>query len=200
MAEPSSWGLEMDLLATGSAVRWLADLIGVSESELIELGGAEDPRAAPTFLPYVAPGEQGALWDPLLTGTITGLAIQHGRADLARALLTGLVLESRRCLDVIAEVTGHRGAILVAGSSASSPAFHRDLADATGQRVVAATSAADHSAVGAALVAAAALGVRSAPERVSISSQAVVPDLRLTPMWDQLARRHDAVLTAVRGL
>jgi xylulokinase len=200
MAEPGSWGLEMDLMATGSAIGWLATLFGVSEAELIDIAGAEDPRSAPTFLPYVAPGEQGALWDPLLSGTITGLSLQDGRGSVARSLLTGLIVESRRCLSVIAEVTGVRGDLRLAGTSASSPVFQQDLADATGYRVLEATSAADHSALGAALVAGTAVDLDVSSGSGSMGSRRVIPDPRLAPMWDDLATRHDKVLAAVRGL
>jgi xylulokinase len=199
MVEPGSWGLEMDLLATGSAVRWLAGLLGTSEATLVDLATAEDPRRAPTFLPYVAPGEQGALWDPMLSGTITGLALHHNSADLARGLLTGLILESRRCLDVLAEVTSTRGSVRVAGSSASSAALQQELADSSGRRILVDTSTVDHSALGAALLTASALGFGE-PERHPALSAGVDPDPRLAPMWQELATRHDEVLAAFRAL
>jgi len=72
-------------------------------------------------LPYLSPGEQGALWDPLLHGTFVGLDLGHERRHLARGLVNGILLESRRCLAVLDE-TGNFGHDLeVAGSSATDP-------------------------------------------------------------------------------
>ncbi len=110
LAEPDRWGQEMDLLATGSALRWLAGLLGtdedgnaLDEAGVMGLAAQVDPGEAPVVLPYLSPGEQGALWDPALSGTVTGLTLGHDRRHLARGLVNGIVLESRRCLTVLAE-------------------------------------------------------------------------------------------------
>ena len=140
MAEPGRWGQEMDLLATGSALRWLAGLIGApDESGVIALAAQVDPADAPVMLPYLSPGEQGALWDPALHGTITGLTLGHERKHLARGLVNGIVLESRRCVAVLeeADLVYQAGAdLMVAGGSAADETFRADLADATGRRVI----------------------------------------------------------------
>jgi sugar (pentulose or hexulose) kinase len=173
LAEPDRWGQEMDLLATGSALRWLAGLLGtdekgnpLDEAGVIGLAAQVDPGEAPVVLPYLSPGEQGALWDPALSGTVTGLTLGHDRRHLARGLVNGIVLESRRCLDVLAAAGQHGADLLVAGGSAETAAFRADLADATGRRVImpsghgpdSAARSADFSALGAALVAARAAG------------------------------------------
>jgi xylulokinase len=161
LADPGCWGLEMDLLATGSALRWLAELIGdgLSESDLIALAAEIVPQDAPIVLPYLSPGEQGALWDPTLRGTITGLTLSHGRQQLARGLLNGILLESRRCLSVLDATAPFGGDLLVAGGSAIEPSFRAGLADATGRRVIMPDSRhTDYSALGAAIVAARAAG------------------------------------------
>jgi len=148
------YGLEMDLLATGAAAQWLAELLGLDgPAALIELAATASLDTAPLILPYLSPGEQGALWDPNLTGVIAGLTLASTRADLARGLLTGIVLESRRCLAVLAEASGTAGQILMSGSGAASTTFRRDLADATGRTVSFQPCEQDHSALGAALFA-----------------------------------------------
>lgn len=215
LAGIDGWGLEMDLLATGSALRWLSTLFGCTEAELVTQSEGRNPATAPVFLPYLAPGEQGALWDPLLSGTITGLSLAHERADVGRALLTGLILESRRCLEVIEEVTRHRGPVRIAGSSATSRQFQQDLADASRRRVLASDSTVDHSAVGAALIAAHDLGLGGGPPgrphrgggsslRMPPADQSPGP-VGLGPrpdndrLWDALALRHEGTLADLRG-
>lgn len=200
LARPDAWGLEMDLLATGSAVRWLAALLGVSEADVMAsagerpvLGGAGDLH----FLPYLAPGEQGALWDPTLTGSLTGLTLAHDRADLARALVTGLVLESRRCVRVVAGDPPRGGRLMVAGSSAADPGFRRDLADATGLPVVATGASVEHSAIGGALVAARALGLAS--QDAGQPPAVVAPDPAMATTWGRAMARHDRLRSLLAG-
>src|SRR5581483_6379190 len=45
LAEPGRWGVEMDLLATGSAITWLAGLLGgdLTAAGLVELAASIDP-------------------------------------------------------------------------------------------------------------------------------------------------------------
>ena len=133
LAEPGRWGLEMDLLATGSAVTWLAGLLGgeLDAAGLVALAAGLDPALAPVVLPYLSPGEQGALWDPRLHGAVVGLHLGHGRQHLARGLVNGIVLESRRCLAVLDETGGFGRTLAVAGGSAADQRFRADLADAS---------------------------------------------------------------------
>lgn len=161
LAEPGLWGLEMDLLATGSAMRWLAGLLGdgLDEQALVTLAAGTAPADAPVVLPYLGPGEQGALWDPLLHGTVAGLTFDHGRQHLARGLLNGIVLESRRCLAVLDEIGSFGAELHVAGGSAAEPSFRADLADATRRRVIMPGGRdTEFSARGAALLAAQSVG------------------------------------------
>lgn len=160
LAEPGRWGLEMDVLATGSAIGWLAGLFGtrIDEAGLMALAAGVDPADAPLVLPYLSPGEQGALWDPLVYGTVVGLELGHERRHLARGLVNGILLESRRCLMALDETGQFGGELRVAGSSAADPVFRADLADATGRRVATPGGhGAGYSARGAALLA--ALGI-----------------------------------------
>jgi sugar (pentulose or hexulose) kinase len=204
LADGASWGLEMDLLATGSAVRWLSGLFDCTEAELIDLAAERGSIGSPIFLPYLAPGEQGALWEPQLTGTLTGLGLQHDRADLAAALLAGLILESRRCLEVAAEATGISGVIRVTGAGAASPHFRSGLANASRRVVLAGDPGIDYSAAGAALLVAPAIGRQpdgSAPGIVtSAALSAIVADPVKSIEWDEAARRFERALNAVRSL
>jgi sugar (pentulose or hexulose) kinase len=117
----SGWyGREMDLLATGSGYRWLSDLFGWPAG-VLDLGAAKSLPGARglTFTPYLASGEQGALWDPTLRGALRGLTLQHTSGDIARAFLEGVYFEIRRCIDVLAETAPVRR-LVVAGHSAES--------------------------------------------------------------------------------
>lgn len=200
---PCAYGLEMDLVATGSAVRWLAGILGLgdgAEGELWNLAGGLAPGAAgAAFLPYLGPGEQGALWDPDLRGALTGLTLAHGRAEVARALLDGITLESRRCTEVLAKVAGPRGEIVMSGPSARSRAVVTALADATGRHVRAvADEAHAASAWGAASLALESTGAEAPP--VPGLAVGTAPDRAAATLWDRLWHRHESLRRALTPL
>ena len=195
LAEPGRWGVEMDLLATGGAITWLAGLLGggLSAAELVSLAATIEPAQAPILLPYLSPGEQGALWDPLLRGAVVGLDLRCGREHLARALINGIVLESRRCLAVLDETGGFGRAVEVAGGSAADPSFRADLADATRRLVsLPRDNDTDHSARGAALIAALAVDGGWPDAAFPAVGVAAVPDAARAAVWDELWAAHEA--------
>ena len=164
MVDAGTWGLEMDLLATGSAIRWLSQMFNLDdEKDLLALAARSLDDRAPTFVPYVAPGEQGALWDPTLTGSILGIDLGHSQADIARGLIDGIVNESARCvqtLDAIGFDKYNDDRLRVSGGSASDLWFRQQLADATSRRVQTTLgNEPDRSALGAAIVAGQAIGI-----------------------------------------
>jgi sugar (pentulose or hexulose) kinase len=195
LAVPGYWGLEMDLLATGSAITWLAGLLGggLDAAGLVELAAGIDPARAPVLLPYLTPGEQGALWDPLLHGAIVGLDLGHGREHLARALVNGIILESRRCLAVLDEACGSGCAVEVAGRSAAASSFRADLADATRRPVsMPRDDNTDHSARGAALIAAVAVEGSWPAGAFPAAGLAAEPDEARATGWDGLWAAHES--------
>jgi len=189
LAEPGRWGLEMDLLATGSAITWLAGLLGgeLDAAGLVELAAGIDPALAPVVLPYLSPGEQGALWDPRLHGAVVGLHLGHGRQHLARGLVNGIVLESRRCLAVLDQTGGFGATLAVAGGSAADPAFRADLADASRRLIsMPADESTDYSARGAALLAARSIDGQWPPDAFGAPAAVAEPDEGRAKVWDDL--------------
>ena len=103
LVDASQSGIEMDLLASGSSIAWLAGLLALSPSELEELALAHaDMANASTLLyPYLAGGEQGALWRTDLSGSIQALSLSTSRNDLALAVFEGIAFETLRCLRLL---------------------------------------------------------------------------------------------------
>jgi len=234
LATPDGWGLEMDLVSTGSAVAWLARILGLGrggEHRVMELAAAApdaawpaaasapEPAAAsapgptagdgtsapadePLFLPFLGRGEQGALWDPDLRGTILGLDLSHGREHIARALVDGLVLESCRCFDVLTENGLPPAPVRAAGAGASSPFLRRQLADASGRDVLApADPGRPFSALGAALLACRALGrAPEGPRAWTGPLERTASDPSRRSWWDQRRTRHDEMVTRIAAL
>jgi sugar (pentulose or hexulose) kinase len=120
---------EMDLLATGTGHRWLSELLGFAPGELEQYAAQSPPGArGVTFAPYLAGGEQGALWNPDLRGALQGLTLDTGRSDLARAFMEGVGFEIRRCIEVLAE-TNAVAEVVLAGHAAQLPFALQMLAD-----------------------------------------------------------------------
>ncbi len=185
------WGLEMDLLAMGSAFDGIARLLGLPNPEaLLESAAVVGLDDAPLFLPYLTPGEQGALWDPDLAGSVHGLNLGMGAGHIARALLTGLVVELRRCIEILETSTGQRGPLLLGGRSAVSPLMWQDIADATGREVRVDLNVSDHSAVGAAMFAADSLGVSISSTGDAVN---VAPRGDMYGWWTESLARHDSL-------
>jgi xylulokinase len=146
------YGREMDLLASGSGYRWLSDLFGWQDGQIDSYAVDSIPGARGLcFAPYLAGGEQGALWNPRLQGAIFGLNLRHSPSDIARAYLEGVFYEVRRCVDVLAETTPVE-AVRVSGNIVHSPSSSQMLADIL-DRVVHAVPDKSPAATGAALLA-----------------------------------------------
>jgi sugar (pentulose or hexulose) kinase len=196
----SAWGLEMDLVSTGSAVAWLAGLLGLDggQERLLALAASATPGArGVSLLPFLGPGEQGALWDPSLRGSILGLTLSHEPGDLARALLEAITIETARCLDVLDQV-GVSGEVSVSGWASADP-LPRWLADVTGRTVrVGAGESEDASAVGAALIALG--GVDKGPVPSMATGHVFEPVAGGGDGWEDVRRRHEAALVAMQTM
>ena len=199
LAGIGGWGLEMDLVSAGSAVGWLAATLDLGEpspgerAEAILSLAARGPIGAGgvSFLPFLGVGEQGARWDPSLRGTLLGLSLSHGPAEIARALVEGILLESRRCVEVLDEAGLPHAPIVIAAPTGSARLLSRLVADATGREVAWSPDEPLFSAVGAAMIAAIGIGPRV---RATWPSERVTPDPRAVRAWSSLAARHESLV------
>jgi len=217
LATGDGWGLEMDLVSTGSAVSWLARLLRLGrggEGKLMELaaaagaGDAEPPDVAtrqndpPLFLPFLGRGEQGALWDPDLRGAVVGLDLAHSSADLALALMDGIVIESCRCLDVLEKNGLPPAPVRASGAGVASVFFRRRLADASTRDVLSPRDPERPvSALGAALLARTALdGAPEDPAAWTGPMERTASDRSRRACWKRRRRQHDDTVACLSEL
>jgi xylulokinase len=166
----------------------------------MELAATTEPGDGPVVLPYLAPGEQGALWDASLRGAVLGLHLGHGARHIARGLVDGIVLESRRCLTILEQVGLPAGEVRMSGFAGNDPHFGSELANATGRVVYApGDGETSHSALGAAALGASAMDGVSMLSHRRGSHRAYVPDKARAALYDALAARHDEALAAIEG-
>ena len=195
--EAGWYGREMDLLATGTGYRWLSELFGWADGELDQRASASSAGAQGLFFPpYLAGGEQGALWKPTLRAGLFGLGLQHSQNDIARAFLEGVCFELRRCVEVLAE-HAQVERVMVSGNITRSATSTQMLADIL-KRPVGVVAEKSPAAYGAALLARRAgrhtsTGIGVAPVRTSTSSgltQFKNPSPTPAIVYDALYRKY----------
>ena len=194
------WGIEMDLVSTGAAVAWLARLLGFGpggQADVVAAAATAKDGGIPLALPFFGVGEQGALWDNDVRGTLIGLDLSHGPADVARAVLDGIILESRRCLARLHDLGLPAGEVRVAWRGAD-PWLCRRLADATGRPVLVGDPVESSSAAGAARLAAVAANADLPP--AGSTGARYEPDPARTAVWDRRRQEYEDALRPLRRL
>ena len=169
------YGREMDLLATGTGYRWLSDLFSWAPGDIDRYAAQSVPGAhGLCFPPYLAGGEQGALWNPRLRGALFGLGLRHSRADIARSFLEGVFFEIKRCIEVLAE-TAPIDAVMISGNLVHSPSSTQMLADIL-HRAVGPVPDKSPAAIGAAILARRMTGAAVELDRHARSRPLTKPD------------------------
>jgi xylulokinase len=149
------------ILSAGHTLAWLAAVAGADVGTLLAEAGA------------VAPGANGLLCLPSLLGArgataggaraaFLGLMATHTRAHLARAAVEGVAFALRERLEAVRALGVAAGRVVLAGAPAASDIWPRVLADVLALPV-AAVPVAHGSALGAARLAARAVGDDLAP-------------------------------------
>ncbi|AUH39835.1 FGGY-family carbohydrate kinase [Streptomyces sp. CMB-StM0423] len=122
-------------MSGGDMLDWGAKLLGLaSAAELMELAerGSAD-TAGVRFMPYLSPaGERAPFFDPAARGSLTGLSLDSGREDVARAVVEGVTLAIRDCL---AASRAEPGLLTLSGGGTRSGFWMRLISDVTGMPV-----------------------------------------------------------------
>jgi xylulokinase len=158
-------------------------------------GGRRDP----VFLPHLA-GERTPWLDPHLRGAWVGLGLEHDRAALLRAALTGVACTIADAWDAVAETGADAGVPLLVGGGSVDPAWRQLLADTlrTPLRPVAVPDAAMLGAAALALAGTGVLDLDKAAGRLgelAVGSDAGLVEPRIDTMgWilEVRARFEDA--------
>lgn len=134
----TSYALEASIFATGAAVQWLRDGLGVIEhaSDTQVLAASLESNDGVYFVPALT-GLGSPHWDPHARGTIVGLTRGSGRAHLARATLEAIAYQTVDALDAMAQACGQPLGELRADGGASANAWLMQFqADVLGVPVV----------------------------------------------------------------
>ncbi|MBV9300223.1 MAG: xylulokinase [Verrucomicrobia bacterium] len=156
-APRSRWYLLGAMLSAGMALRWFRAILGgerFSYVELDRLAGEVEPGCEGlTFLPYIV-GERSPIMDPRAKGSFVGLALRHGPAHMARALLEGVVFALRQIIETMEDCGAFLPKIVASGNGLGSPLWRQMLADVINRPLLQGQDAhaAERAGVGAAMI------------------------------------------------
>jgi glycerol kinase len=103
IGDRTTYALEGSIFATGAAVQWLRDGLGIiKDSDEIEALAASVPDAGGVVMMPAFTGLGAPHWDPHARGAIFGLTRGTTRAHIARATLDCIALQSRDILNAMA--------------------------------------------------------------------------------------------------
>lgn len=88
-AVPDFFLIENPGFVSGGNTLWLADVLGCTQGKVFELAQQSEPGARGVrFVPALS-GAMAPRWNDLMRGAFYGLGMNHGPADLARAVIEG---------------------------------------------------------------------------------------------------------------
>ena len=206
-AVPGRWHVMGVTQAAGLSLRWLRDLVGAS-------GGVtyDDLTAEAALVP---PGAEGVLWAPYLMGertphcdpairaALVGLAANHRRGHVVRAVLEGVAFSLRDTFTIFSELGVPVDRIVVGGGGARSALWRTIQAGVYGRPVE--TIAADEGAAyGAAILAGVGAGAwKSVDEAVDATVRrgtTTSPDAESIAVMNDRYASYQRVYPALRSI
>lgn len=106
LAHRAGWFAVETLQVAGAAsLTWFFDAFGADDELWHQAATVPPGCAGARFLPYLC-GRLTPRWDPDAAAGLIGIRPQHRRPHLFRAILEGLALDQRACLDYLRSVAG----------------------------------------------------------------------------------------------
>jgi glycerol kinase len=155
-----AYALEGAIFATGSAIQWLRDGLGVigSAAEIGPLAASVEDNGGVYLVPAFT-GLGSPWWDPYARGTIVGVTRGTTRGHLARAVVESMAYQTRDAVEAMVRASGQPlRELRVDGGASVMDGLLQLQADQLGTTVRRPTEA-ESTAIGAAFLAALAEGV-----------------------------------------
>jgi xylulokinase len=188
---------------SGGSTRWLAEIVGVSQKELLALAEQASPGSdGALFIPALS-GATTPRWNAHMRGAFAGLGMSHDVPSLARAVLEGCAFAFRDIVDRLAGLGLAGDEIRVVGGGARSPLWLQIKADVTG-RPMRALLGEEATATGAAMLAAVAAGhfrdvAEAASRCVLLAPEPVVPRSEFADRYAEAYAAYRRLFDGVEG-
>ena len=189
-AVPGKWGSLQSLSSGGICLDWLRNQVGGKEQmsydainrEVTSRKAAEDGLF---FFPFS--GKNGAT-TRLQRASFIGLDLSHDCYHMARAVMEGVVMQTRWMMESFQSKPAEAG-IILAGGASKSPVWTQMTADILGMPVRV-TAAADLACVGAAVLAGVGCGifpdVREGCRCLAMQEQVFLPNRSCADMYNRV--------------
>ena len=164
----TTYALEGNILATGAAVQWLGELLGLPDPArgVAELATTVEDSGGVHLVPAFV-GLGAPHWDDAARGLVSGLTRGTTAARLAHATLASIAHQVRDVFDLMQAEGGRSlGVLLADGGATRNDQLMQLQADLLGRPVLRTTSA-EVSALGAAYLAGLATGFWSSEEEIA---------------------------------
>jgi xylulokinase len=212
---PGAYSLFGCTLSAGGAYQWLRNTFFQNEKVQWNTGGKKTyafmdqlaAGAAPgceglVFLPYLS-GERTPYPDPHARGVFFGLSQRHGAAEFCRAVLEGVVYSLRDTVEIFREHNLRIDEVRAAGGGSVSPLWLQMQADIYNTPVLV-TNVQEAPAAGAAMLAAAGAGayadLKQAADDVVKIVQRCEPDSAKAGIYNDNYETYRALYPALRQL
>jgi xylulokinase len=161
-AVPGRWHLMGVTQAAGLSLRWFRDQFAATAAVSYDELTAEAARVPPgadgvQWAPYLM-GERTPHCDPNVRAALVGLAANHGRGHIIRAVMEGVAFSLRDTLTIFSELAVPVERVVLGGGGARSPLWRQIQADVYGHAVQTVTVD-EGAAYGAAILAGVGAGV-----------------------------------------
>ncbi len=209
-AVPGRWHVMGVTQAAGLSLRWFRDNFGAGQDDGRDPYDRMCEEAA-----KVEPGCDGVIWTPYLMGertphldpnaraALVGLAANHGRGHIIRAILEGVAFSLKDTFSIFEEMNVPAQAVRLGGGGARSPLWRQIQADVYGQAVEI-VEAEEGAAYGAAILA--GVGAKLWPtvdvacEKIVRVAKRVAPDAKAKAVMAGQYRAFRAVYPALANL
>ena len=157
--DQATYALEGNIYATGAAVAWAAQLLGLHDAADVEQLAGQAPDAAGVYFVPAFVGLGAPHWNDAALGLISGLVGGTRPAHLARATLESIAYQVRDVLDgLLLDIDAEPGCLLADGGGSRNDLLMQFQADLVGRPVIRSASA-ELSALGAAWLAGLEIGI-----------------------------------------
>jgi xylulokinase len=194
-AAPGMWEVEGLSNAAAASLRWYRDVIATSEKQLAAAGGPDAYEQLDELAATAPPGSRGLLylpylataatprWNPQARAAFVGLSFAHGRAEMTRAVMEGVVLEIRDMFEQWTSAGLSIRSLRIGGGATRSKLWNQIQADVYG-RPVETLRVGESAVLGAAILGGVGTGVFASIE------EGVAAMVRVTDRLEPDPQRH----------